>query len=182
MSITLRIGRRTLDYLGGELAAPDRRQNAPLPSTRAVYAHMPLGPISAAALRDWARGRGVVYDEPNLHVTTAYSLAPVPVAPTYRTRDARTADNAHGLVVHPGGRSVRLFGTSLVLCLECPALTARWQAWRDAGAEWDYPDYTPHVTFADLKHQGGATIDASEAFDEPITLLPEVVERPRSSY
>lgn len=169
--VHIHLHRRTADLLSAELAP------------RAVYARMDVAPISLAALREWARSIGVVSHELRPHVTTAYSLAPVLVAPSYRTNDARTADNATGLVVHPGGRTIERFGNQLVLCLDCPALQQRWQAWRDAGATWDYPDYWPHVTFADLKHQGGATIDTgAPPFDEPIVLLPEVVERPRSSY
>lgn len=173
----------TRDLMTGELSASSAAPSLPLPASRPVYASMELGPVSAAALSEWARKCGVRYPEPRPHVTTAYSLKPVPVTPTYRTRDARTSDNAHGLVVPSGGRSVRRFGDSLVLCLDCPALHERWDAWRRAGATWDYPDYTPHVTFADLKHQPpGTVIDVREAFDEPMTLLPEVVERPRASY
>ncbi|MNL13218.1 hypothetical protein D3C87_1341210 [compost metagenome] len=170
-TVHVHLHRRTGDFLSGEL------------EKRAVYAHMPLGPVSAEAVRLWARSIGVIYDERSPHVTTAYSLKPVAVAPTYRTRDGATRDNAYGLVVPPGGRRIDRFGNQLVLCLDSPALRERWQAWRKAGATWDYPDYQPHITFADLKHQGGATIDISGApFDEPITLLPEIVERPRSFY
>lgn len=157
---------RTADFMAAEL------------ETRPVYAHMPLTALSQIALRAWATRRGVRYAEPNMHVTTAYSKKPVKVPRSYKTRDS-----AEGLVVQPGGRSIAKFGNQLVLLLECPALHARWQAWRDRGATWDYPTYQPHVTFADLKHNDGTAIDISgPAFDEPLVLTQEVVESPRTDY
>ena len=150
---------------------------------RPVYASMRLSDASQEAVEAWARSLGVRYAEPRMHVTTAYTLRPVPVPASYKTRD-----NAAGLVIPSGGRSIKRFGGkedgSLVLCVTSPDLQERHRAWTDRGASWDYPDYQPHVTFCDLKHNRGALIDLSAApvFDEPIVLLPETVESPRPSY
>ncbi len=160
--------------------APARDKQFSEMERRPVYASMPLSRTSEEAVRRWAAGRGVRVPERGMHVTTAYSLVPVEVPRHYRTRDALGAE---GCVAMPGGREIRRYGAQLVLTLDCAALHDRWMAWRQRGASWDYPDYSPHVTFADLKHNAGAVIDVSGApFDDPIVLMPEVVDWPRDTY
>lgn len=157
---------RTRDLLGGQLEA------------RPVYSAMPLSSVSQEALAAWARKRGVRSTEVGMHVTVAYTQKAVQVPGTYKTKDS-----AAGVLVPPGGRRIERFGRHLVLTLDSPELQARHKAWLARGATWPHPDYQPHVTFADLKWNDGATIDiGGEPFDEPISLLPEVVGLPRQSY
>lgn len=154
---------------------PDAKtRDAAPPEGAGVYSSMRLSSASEAALSAWLaqRGLSLAYSP---HVTVAYSRAPAPA------RAHPSEQSRGGLVVPPGGREMKLLGhdgeEALVLCLGCPELHARWQAWRDAGASWDYDGYTPHVTLVHgAKERGADALVGGEPFDEPITLMPERAE------
>lgn len=160
---------------------PDAKTRDAAPSEGAgVYSSMRLSSASEAALSAWLaqRGLSLAYSP---HVTVAYSRDPVPA------RAHPSEQSRGGLVVPSGGREMRLLGhdgeEALVLCLGCPELHARWQAWRDAGASWDYDGYTPHVTLVyGAKERGADALVGGEPFDEPITLMPERAEALQQSW
>ncbi|MQB46289.1 phage prohead protein [Rhizobium sp. ICMP 5592] len=56
---------------------------------------------------------------------------------------------AGDLNVRTGGRrSVRNFGGVIVLIFVCQRLSHRHAEFRRLGMSWDFPSYTPHISFA----------------------------------
>lgn len=132
-----------------------------------VYSSMAVSGSSRDAIDAWLAQRGLASNV-RPHVTVAHTKEPVPA------RSRPSERNRAGLVVPPGGRELKLLGGDLVLCLDCQELRDRWQAWRDAGAAWKHPDYTPHITLVrNAELYGAQALAGQEPFDEPITLLPE---------
>lgn len=131
-------------------------------AAKPLYAAFRLTQLSEDLLASWASSYGLSLPR-QPHVTVAYSRAPV---------DARRLPQmTAGMVIPPGGRSLEQFGDDVVLCVQCPDLDKVWQAYRDAGASWDYPSYRPHITIA--RWQKLESLKDVPAFDEPITLGPE---------
>lgn len=131
-------------------------------AAKPLYAAFRLTQLSEDLLASWASSYGLSLPH-QPHVTVAYSRAPV---------DARRLPQiTAGMVIPPGGRSLEQFGDDVVLCVQCPDLDKVWQAYRDAGASWDYPSYRPHITIA--RWQKLESLKDVPAFDEPITLGPE---------
>lgn len=108
-------------------------------AARTLYVHRPL--TNAADLIAWAKGQGFATTmlPDDLHVTEAYSREPFDWS-------GLRPDPGHVLAAS-GARTVQAFGKAIVLTFESPKLQERWRQFRAAGASWDFPDYSPHVTF-----------------------------------
>lgn len=108
---------------------------------RTLYVSRPL--LNGEALRAWARSVGFVSTLPasDMYVTIAFSK---------RALDWSTVPPKHGgLAVEVGETGhVKRLGKAIVLRFDSPELRARWQAFRDAGASWDFPEFQPHVTIS----------------------------------
>ena len=110
-----------------------------------LYASRPLK--NGADLLAWAREAGfkktLTPDE--MHVTLAFSKAPL-AWPDASTDDVTVPDASDSL---NGTRSIEQLGDegAIVLRFESPELTRRWHALCAAGADWQYPNFKPHVTF-----------------------------------
>lgn len=96
--------------------------------------------VAGCGLRDVLASQTV---EPRFwHVTVAYSKTPVDWS--MLTPDLND-------VIIPAGskrRMALLDGGALVLSFLSDELAARHTELRSAGASWDYPDYSPHITVA----------------------------------
>lgn len=104
--------------------------------------------LNGDAIRAWAAEQGIASTLPpdQMHVTVAFSRATVDWS--------ALSPDPGPLVVRPldGPRSAHQFPArdlpngALVLKFTSQALQDRWQAFRDAGASWDFPEYAPHIT------------------------------------
>lgn len=94
-------------------------------------------------LIEWAQSQGLrsMLDLDTLHVTLAFSRAPV---------DVKLLDDTEDVVIVPEGgtRSFEALGDkgAAVLRFESDVLTDRWQDVLDAGGSWDHDGFKPHVT------------------------------------
>jgi hypothetical protein len=154
----------------------DKITRGPVQKAETVAADAPSAPaplyasrkvLNAQAIIDWAASQGFTstLKADDLHVTVAYSRAPV---------DGAKAGKAADSVVAKGGRrSVEPLGDEGAVVLKFPSsdMQARWQQYRDAGASWDYESYTPHVT---LTYDGkGVDLSKVQVYRGPIELGPE---------
>lgn len=110
---------------------------------------------NAGPLRRWALGVGLPNVEPEseMHVTIAYSRAPV------RWLDMGAAWTEEVHVPGGGPRTIERLGPegrTVVLGFVSPDLTGRHEELRERGASWDWPSYLAHVTIAE---------DVPESFD-----------------
>lgn len=127
-------------------------------AARTLYVHRTL--TNAADLIAWAKGQGFATTmlPDDLHVTEAYSREPFDWS-------ALRPDPGHVLAAG-GARTVQAFGKAIVLTFESPKLQERWQQLRAAGASWDFPDYSPHVTFT--YEPGSVDLAKVEPFQGPL--------------
>lgn len=108
---------------------------------RPLYVSRPL--LNAEPFIAWAKQQGfkTVLQAGDLHVTIAYSRAPV-TWPAPVSTPVAAAD--------PEGREVVRLGDggAVVLLFKSPELNERWDYLRSVGAAWDHFQYTPHVTIS----------------------------------
>lgn len=121
------------------------------------------------AILDWAKSQGfeTILDPEDMHVTIAYSDAPIDwdaLGDTYKSITVKK----------PSTRSIQEFdGGAIVLTLENADLTRRWQEAIELGASWSYEDYSPHVT---LSYGGseGLILEDMSPYDGDIELGEEI--------
>ncbi|TRB16780.1 phage prohead protein [Agrobacterium rhizogenes] len=92
---------------------------------------------------DWARSEGFAdtVASDGLHVTIATSRGTV--------NWEQILPCANDLTVRVGGRrSVQNFGGVMVLIFGCRRLSQRHAEFRRLGMSWDFPSYSPHISFA----------------------------------
>ena len=146
-----------------------KKVKAPGPNARPLYAARKVLPESAKKLVEWAHRNGFksTLKPEDLHVTIAYSRDPVDPA------QVEADENGKVLRVEGGWRRIEPLGDkgAIVLKFGNGALERRWQQYRDAGASWDWPAYTAHITIT----YDGAGVDLSKVkrFVGPIELGPE---------
>ena len=120
-------------------------------------------------IAEWAKSQGFtsILDPKDMHVTVAYSDAPIvwdDLGESFKTITVRK----------PSTRSIQLFdGGAVVLTIENGDLARRWQEAIDAGASWKYEDYSPHIT---ITYEGAddLVLENVKPFDGPINLGKEV--------
>lgn len=127
-----------------------------------AYSQMRVDEATSALIRAWAAAQGFQTVADDLHVTLAYSRAPV---------DLSGVALLDGFSVPRAGRALDQFGDAVVLTLTSTRLTEQWQAMRDAGASWDFPGYQPHITITYEK--GGVELADVLPYAGPIVLLDE---------
>lgn len=129
--------------------------------------------INRADIVKWAEGQGFTDIVPDLHVTIAYSKAPVDWFEMGESWSPR-------LEIGPGGpRQVEAFGDDgkyKVLLITASELVWRHRAMVEAGATWDWPEYQPHISI-----QVGGDVDLSKVdpYQGKIVLGPEIFEELR---
>lgn len=111
-----------------------------------IYGAFRLSRSTVSSLLAWSQDNlvadGIETIKPDeLHVTTVYCRKPIPTKPVGDFRVS--ADFARFEVFGPPDKP----GT-LVAVLSCEALTNLFNARRKLGAEWDFPEYIPHVSLA----------------------------------
>lgn len=131
--------------------------------------------VNAADIVAWAKGQGFTDVVPDLHVTIAYSTAPVD---WFKVGTSWTDK----LEIAAGGpRQMDRLGPDgkyLALLITAPELVWRNREMRDAGASWDWPDYQPHISI-----QIGGDIDLAmvKPYQGRIVLGPEIFEEIRGA-
>lgn len=107
---------------------------------KTLYVHRQL--LNANDIRYWAKKENIPSMLPtyDMHVTVAFSrdimLWPKSKDNILQIPDVQTKIGWLG----------RDEPSVLVLKFESKYLQNRWQEFRDMGASWDFPEYTPHVT------------------------------------
>jgi hypothetical protein len=124
----------------------------------------------------WAKSQGFakVLAPEELHVTICYSK---------EAMDWGKAGNAtENLTVTGGVRSVSPLGDggAVVLKFESDDLQKRWSEFRAAGASWDYPNYTPHVTIT--YKNGDLDLSGIEPYTGRLVFGPEIYEPINDTY
>jgi len=98
-------------------------------------------------IRHWAENQGIQNIMPDLHVTIAYSRAPVDwdVIANSGTDEIRLPPTID--------RSIKKLGENCtVLVVKHPVLTKRHKFVLEQGGSYDYPDYIAHVTLTEDEH------------------------------
>lgn len=139
-----------------------REKRYPSPDAAPAYSQMKVDERTDMLIRAWAAAQGFASVADDLHVTLAYSSAPV---------DLAGVPLLDALEVGRRGRGMEQFGDAVVLTITSAELTAQWQAMRDAGASWDFPDYQPHITIT--YERGRVELGQVAPYAGPIVLLPE---------
>lgn len=109
----------------------------------------------------------------DLHVTLAYSIKPVDWS---KAGEAWSQDEKGHMTLRPGGpRIIERFQDAVVLVFTASELQYRHQdIHQRTGAEWSWPDYTPHIT---ITYNGAdVNIDEVKPWTGPIVLGPEIFE------
>lgn len=127
--------------------------------------------VNVDEIRAWAKAQGIPDLVDDLHVTIAYSRAPI----DWMKIDGDWNVDAKGQVtIAPGGvRIVEPLGNmTAVLLFTSSLLTWRHEQIVRAGASWDHPDYQPHMSLTE------APIDVAKVtpYRGRIVLGPEIFE------
>jgi hypothetical protein len=127
--------------------------------------------LNADEIIKWAKSVGFdkCVEPKEMHVTIVFSRTPLPMD----VLKPKSID----LAITGGARSVEPLGDegAVVMKFAAPTLNARWQAFRDAGASWDFESYTPHIT---LTYHNPPKLDLKKVTPYPgkILLGPEKFE------
>lgn len=160
-------------------AAQSANQNQPTRIQRAANDAAPRtlyvrrDVINRADIVRWAIEQGFTDIVPDLHVTIAYSRAPV----DWFKVGTSWADK---IEIGAGGpRQMDAFGTDgkyKVLLITAPELVWRNREIIENGASWDWPDYQPHIS---IQIGGDVDVTEIEPYQGKIVLGPEIFEELR---
>lgn len=135
-----------------------------------TYIYRPL--LHTRELSSWAKQHKFIFLVPpsKLHVTIAFSRTPINMTQVDIAAYKLTVAGA------PSTRSISLMGEqgSLALKFKSTVLGERFKALQAAGASWDYPEYIPHVTFAQINKDFDP--DKVKPFTGNLVFGPEEVE------
>lgn len=131
---------------------------------------------NAAEIIAWAKAQGFETTQPadELHVTVAFSRTPID---WMKVGETWGGDKEGRLTVPAGGaRLVEKLGPkgAVVLLFGSWELAYRHGQIREAGASWDWPEYTPHVTITYAA--GDLDLAKVEPYRGQIVLGPEIFE------
>lgn len=170
---------REITVNGGKVAikakvkrpAPGKAQDA---TPRPLYVSRRL--LNAAEFRRWAVGQGFKNVQPDLHVTVAFSRAPVDWMKVPQDYSWNDADG--NLTVRAGGprivEGLGPEGKAIALLFRSSDLEWRHTTIKEAGATWDHEGYQPHVTITwDAE---GVDIAKVEPFQGVLRFGPEIFE------
>lgn len=142
---------------------------------RSLYVSRRL--INADDLIRWAKANGFETTQPAdaLHVTVAFSRKPVD---WMKVGDDWASDEDGKIRVKPGGpRTVERLGEkgAVVLMFRNDGLEYRHRRIHeeDIGAQWDFPEYQPHVTIT-WSAPADLDIDSIEPYQGPLVFGPEI--------
>lgn len=129
--------------------------------------------LNADEIRAWAKSQGFSSVLDDLHVTVAFSRSEVDWMKVGQTWSPSEDGK---LLVPPGGpRQVEQFGGgAVVLAFQSMDLKWRHEQIREAGASWDFSEYTPHVTIT--YDAGELNLEDVEPYQGRIQLGPEIFE------
>lgn len=136
-----------------------------------LYSAFNLEPESADRLHNFYAqhlGADAVQPPSKFHITTVYSPKHIDHTPA-----------AGGFQLNCTGHDMFECGATnhvIVLRVEHPKLTEQWQAARNAGASWDYPDYKPHISLTNYAfpiNRDTHDIEKLPLPDFPITVANE---------
>lgn len=132
--------------------------------------------VNSAEILAWAKAQGFTATQPAeaLHVTVTFSRAPVD---WLKMGDNWSGDEKGQISINPGGpRVVEKLGPkgAVVLMFSCDTLAWRNRSMREAGASWDWEDYTPHITIT--YEPGDLDVEKVEPYRGKIVLGPEIFE------
>ncbi len=135
-----------------------------------LYVYRPL--LNEDDVRHWAKEQGLEIVS-NMHVTLAFSRNGIQnwsVVKDVKPCNIYNTDPNKLRQFDLFGRS----GTILVLKLNSPELTQRWEELIAAEATWDYPTYEPHITLS----YSGYNYDIKQIipYDGELIFGPEVYE------
>lgn len=138
--------------------------------------------LNAKDIRSWAKSQGFQTAMPanQMHVTIIYSKEPVDWLKI--GSNDWGADKDGNITIAPGGpRVVEQFGEAIVLAFSNSDLAYRNMRAREEGASYDFPDYTPHITFT---YNLPPHIDLAnvEPYRGKIILGPEIFEEIKQSF
>jgi hypothetical protein len=133
---------------------------------RTLYVNRPL--LNSDEVIAWAKAQGFAktLSGDDLHVTIAYSKAPVDWA------KAKPRENE--VTVVGGPRSIDALGKAkdaIVLRFESDRLDERHEQFGDIGASWDWPEYRPHLTIS--YEPGDIDLASIEPFPGDLVFGPE---------
>jgi len=138
--------------------------------------------INANDIRKWAKSQGfnVTMPASQMHVTVVYSKTPINWL--HVGADRWHEDDEGHITVNPGGpRVVEKFGDAIVLAFANSLLTYRHLDAIEAGASYDFDEYTPHVTFTYTMPEG-MDLDKVIPYRGKIVLGPEIFEEIKESF
>lgn len=129
--------------------------------------------VNKAEIERWAKAQGFTDILPDLHVTIAHSKTPVDWFKVGTSWSPK-------LEISEGGpRQMERLGDDgryIALLITANELVWRHREIKEAGADWDWPDYQPHISI-----QIGGDVDLSkvEPYQGKIVLGPEIFEEVR---
>lgn len=152
-----------------QLAASDARIDDTRPRT--LYVRRDV--LNRDEIEAWAKSQGFASVVTDLHVTVAYSRAEIDWMKVGQTW---SPSEDGSITIAPGGpRQVEQFGGgAVVLAFQSSDLQWRHEQIREAGASWDFPEYTPHVTIT--YDPGDVDLEKVEPYRGRIELGPEIFE------
>ena len=108
---------------------------------KTLYVSRPL--LNIDDIRQWAKEQGFESTVDDIHVTIAFSKAPVEWPKPKTTMVSNNTKN----------RTIKQLGEkdAIVLCFPSIILQKRWQYFMDLGASWDFPSYMSHITISFCK-------------------------------
>ncbi|WP_066795095.1 phage portal protein [Sphingomonas soli] len=162
---------------GGDGSAPARRAANDArfadATPRTLYVRRDV--VNAAEIVAWAKAQGIPDLNPDLHVTIAYSRAPMD---WMKIEGEWNQDDKGEITIQPGGvRIVEPLGNqAAVLLFTSSALSWRHESIIRAGASHDYADYQPHISLT----KSAVDLTKAEPYRGKIVLGPEIFEEIRS--
>ena len=146
--------------------------NDALPKT--LYVYRPV--LNAAEIIAWAKAQGFdkTLEASDMHVTIAYSRAPVDwmaISEPWNSEIKLPKGGARIVEKFDGGATVLLFKSS--------DLEYRHGSFVNSGATWDHPEYQPHIT---LSYDGPADLSTIDPYIGEIILGPEIFEEVNKNY
>lgn len=147
-----------------------------------VYVYRTL--VNGEDVRKWALEQGIAttLKPESMHITLAYSKQGLQKENIYPEKAYLI--NADENYV----RTLELFGKEhsvLVLKIEEPAFSDRWQHFIDLGGSWDWPSYQPHIAItydgkdldlSQITPYHGVLIFGPEVIEEIDSRIPEKIE------
>lgn len=132
--------------------------------------------LNHAEITKWAKDQG--FDTTlgaDMHVTIAFSRAPFDWHAAGRSWE-------DDIKIERGGpRTVEVFGNkAIVLEISHDSLKWRHKQIKRAGAEWEWPDYRPHITITYEK--GKVDLEKVTPYQGKILLGPEIFERVKEDW